>query len=69
MRISQLLKMANVNLDETQGKDSPLRYRGGVVVIRITYTNRAKWQFWPDDSNPPWYTIEVTKTAKEMTRF
>lgn len=62
LRISHLLKMANAHLDEVpEGWDSPLRYRGGVVVVQITYTNRAKWQLWPDNKEPPWYSIEVTK--------
>lgn len=57
LTIGTMLRLAGVNLDDDHfGK--PFRYRGCVIVISITYSNKKPWQLLQTIS-PPEYTIEV----------
>lgn len=59
LSIGHLLKMAAVDLDDMHfGKT--YRWRGLVLVVSITYSNKKPWQLW-EAIDPPEYTIEVTR--------
>lgn len=60
MKVSHLLRMAGMDLDDRRSGKSSLRSRGGVVVVHVHYTNRDHWMLWPNADVPPRYTIEVS---------
>eukprot|EP00746_Dinoflagellata_sp_MGD_P022277 gnl/MRDRNA2_/MRDRNA2_152097_c0_seq1.p1 gnl/MRDRNA2_/MRDRNA2_152097_c0~~gnl/MRDRNA2_/MRDRNA2_152097_c0_seq1.p1 ORF type:complete len:522 (+),score=68.72 gnl/MRDRNA2_/MRDRNA2_152097_c0_seq1:159-1724(+) len=57
LTVGTMLKLAGVDLNHNHfGK--PFRYRGLVLVIRITYSNKKPWTLWQPIA-PPEYTIEM----------
>lgn len=59
LTIGHLLKMGGVSLDDNHFGRT-FRWRGLVLVIAITYSNRKPWLLW-DGMEHPEYVIEVTR--------
>lgn len=57
--IGNLLRMAGVDLDDKHFHKT-FRWRGLVVVISVTYSNKQPWELWGTKS-PPEYTIHVSR--------